>query len=123
MSNIIRIAGNELIAVMKKQYEQLLRTKRYRRLRDMYARAKKIDNKEQVKIIVSEMNEMQKSYNLTWEYCQKAMVKINRRYQLNSVFALSKTEDVWRSVGKCLLRCTDVDRMQSSEPPRACPGE
>ena len=31
MSNIIRIAGNKLIAVMKKQYEQLLRTKRYRR--------------------------------------------------------------------------------------------
>ena len=38
MSNIIRIAGNELVAVMKKQYEQLLRTKRYRRLRDMYAK-------------------------------------------------------------------------------------
>ena len=48
MSNIIRIAGNELIAVMKKQYEQLLRTKRYRRLQDMYAKAKKADNKEQV---------------------------------------------------------------------------
>ena len=60
MSNIIRIAGNELIAVMKKQYEQLLRTKRYRRLRDMYTKAKKADNKEQVKIIISEMNEMQK---------------------------------------------------------------
>ena len=29
MSNIIRVAGNELVAVMKKQYEQLLRTKRY----------------------------------------------------------------------------------------------
>lgn len=28
MSNIIRIAGNELIVVMKKQYEQLLRTKK-----------------------------------------------------------------------------------------------
>ena len=103
MSNIIRIAGNELIVVMKKQYEQLLRTKRYRQLRDMYAKAKKIDNKEQVKIIGSEMNEMQKSYNLTWEYCQKAMVKINRRYQLNSIFALSKAEDVWRAVEKCLF--------------------
>ena len=103
MSNIIRIAGNELIAVMKKQYEQLLRTKRYRRLQDMYAKAKKADNKEQVKIIVSEMSEMQKSYNLTWEYCQKAMVKINKQYQLNSIFALSKAEDVWRAVEKCLF--------------------
>ena len=103
MSNIIRIAGNELIAVMKKQYGQLLRTKRYRRLQDMYAKAKKADNKEQVKIIVSEMSEMQKSYNLTWEYCQKAMVKINKQYQLNSIFALSKAEDVWRAVEKCLF--------------------
>lgn len=103
MSNIIRIAGNELIAVIKKQYEQLLRTKRYRRLRDMYAKAKKADNKEQVKIIISEMNEMQKSYNLTWEYCQKAMVKINKQYQLNSIFALSKAEDVWRAVEQCLF--------------------
>lgn len=103
MSNIIRIAGNELIAVMKKQYEQLLRTKRYRRLQDMYAKAKKADNKEQVKIIVSEMSKMQKPYNLTWEYCQKAMVKINKQYQLNSIFALSKAEDVWRAVEKCLF--------------------
>ena len=103
MSNIIRIAGNELIAVMKKQYGQLLRTKRYRRLQDMYAKAKKADNKEQVKIIVSEMSKMQKPYNLTWEYCQKAMVKINKQYQLNSIFALSKAEDVWRAVEKCLF--------------------
>lgn len=103
MSNIIRIAGNELIAVMKKQYEQLLRTKRYRRLRDMYDKAKKADNKEQMKIIISEMNEMQNSYNLTWEYCQKAMVKINKQYQINSIFALSKAEDIWRAVEKCLF--------------------
>lgn len=103
MSNIIRIAGNELIAVMKKQYEQLLRTKRYRRLQDMYAKAKKADNKKQMKTIASEMNEMQKLYNLTWEYCQKAMVKINKQYQLNSIFALSKAEDVWRTVEKCLF--------------------
>ena len=32
MSNLIRIAGNELATVMRKQYEQLLRTKQYRRL-------------------------------------------------------------------------------------------
>ena len=103
MSNIIRIAGNELTAIMKKNHEQLTRTKKYRYLQDMYAKAKKSDNKEQIKIIASEMNEMQKSYNLTWEYCQKAMVKINKRYQLNSIFALSKAEDVWRAVEKCLF--------------------
>lgn len=103
ISNIIRIAGNELTAIMKKNYEQLTRTKKYRCLQDMYAKAKKADNKEQMKTIASDMNEMQKSYNLTWEYCQKAMVKINKRYQLNSIFALSKAEDVWRAIEKCLF--------------------
>ena len=65
ISNIIRIAGNELTAIMKKNYEQLTRTKKYRCLQDMYAKAKKADNKEQMKTIASDMNEMQKSYNLT----------------------------------------------------------
>ena len=74
MSNIIRVAGNELIAVMKKQYEQLLRTKRYRHLQDMYAKAKKAEDKKQVSVITAEMTEMQKSYYVTWEFCRKSMI-------------------------------------------------
>lgn len=62
MSNIIRVADNELIAVMKKQYEQLLRTKRYRHLQDMYVKAKKAEDKKQVNVITAEMTEMQKPY-------------------------------------------------------------
>lgn len=92
ISNLIRIAGNELTAIMKKNYEQLVRTKKYRFLQKSYLKAKKTDNKEQLKTIASEMNAMQKSYNLTWEYCQKVMVQINKQYQLNSIFALSKLE-------------------------------
>lgn len=102
ISNLIRIAGNELTAIMKKNYEQLIRTKKYRFLQKSYLKAKKTDNKEQLKTIASEMNAMQKSYNLTWEYCQKAMVQINKQYQLNSIFALSKAEDVWKAVETCL---------------------
>lgn len=103
MSNIIRVAGNELIAVMKKQYEQLLRTKRYRRLRDMYAKAKKAEDKKQTSTIAAEMTEMQKSYHVTWEFCRKSMIAINQKYNINSIFALSKAEDVWQAVEKCLF--------------------
>lgn len=103
MSNIIRVAGNELIAVMKKQYEQLLRTKRYRRLRDMYAKAKKAEDKKQTSTIAAEMTEMQKSYHVTWEFCRKSMIEINQKYNINSIFALSKAEDVWQAVEKCLF--------------------
>lgn len=103
MSNIIRVAGNELIAVMKKNYEQLMRTKRYRRLRDMYVKAKKAEDKKQTSTIAAEMTEMQKSYHVTWEFCRKSMIEINQKYNINSIFALSKAEDVWQAIEKCLF--------------------
>mgnify|MGYP003494011083 FL=1 len=103
MSNIIRVAGNELIAIMKKNYEQLMRTKRYRRLRDMYVKAKKAEDKKQTSTISAEMTEMQKSYHVTWEFCRKSMIEINQKYNINSIFALSKAEDVWQAVEKCLF--------------------
>ena len=40
-SNLIRIAGNCLTAVMKRNYEQLVRTKRYRNLKSLYKKAKR----------------------------------------------------------------------------------
>ena len=92
MSNIIRVAGNELIAVMKKQYEQLLRTKRYRHLQDMYAKAKKNEDKKQVGVITAEMTEMQKSYHVTWEFCRKSMIEINRKYNINSYAIIAGRE-------------------------------
>lgn len=103
MSNVIRVAGNELIAVMKKQYEQLLRTKKYRHLQDMYAKAKKSEDKKKVAAITAEMTEMQKSYHVTWEFCRKSMIEINQKYNVNSIFALSKAEDVWQAVEQCLF--------------------
>lgn len=102
MSNTIRIAGNELIAIMKRQYEQLLRTKRYRYLQEMYAKAKKAEDKKQMGVIADIMTDMQKSYHVTWEFCRKSMIEINQRYKINSIFALSKAEDVWQAVEKCL---------------------
>ena len=42
ISNIIRIAGNELTAIMKKNYEQLTRTKKYRCLRICMPRPRKL---------------------------------------------------------------------------------
>lgn len=102
MSNIIRIAGNELIAVMKKHYEQLQRTKKYRYLQQMYAKAKKSEDKKQMGIIAAEMDDMQKLYHVTWGFCRKSMIEINRKYKINSIFALSKAEDIWQAVEKCL---------------------
>ena len=38
LSNRIRKAGNELVGLMKKNYDQLLRTKRYRALQKLYGK-------------------------------------------------------------------------------------
>lgn len=102
LSNVIRIAGNSLTAIMKKNYEQLIRTKKYRALKAAYAKAKNAEKEDEVKSIVSEMKKLQEKYNVTWDFCRRSMIEINKTYKINSIFALSKAEDVWSAVEKCL---------------------
>ena len=45
---------------------------------------------------------MQKQYNVTWDYCRTAMIPIGKKYGIDAVFALTKAEDIWRSIEKCL---------------------
>ena len=101
-SNLIRIAGNCLIAVMKRNYEQLIRTKRYRNLKSLYKKAKDTDDKNLLASITAQMQEMQKAYNVTWDFCRKEMNKIKDTYHINSIFARTKAEDVWSGIKKCL---------------------
>lgn len=101
-SNLIRIAGNCLIAVMKHNYEQLVRTKRYRNLKSLYKKAKDEDDKKQLASITAQMQEMQELYSVTLNFCRREMDKIKDIYHINSIFARSKAEDVWSGVKKCL---------------------
>lgn len=64
-SNLIRIAGNCLIAVMKRNYEQLVRTKRYKNLKSLYKKAKDADDKKLLASVTAQMQEMQESYSVT----------------------------------------------------------
>lgn len=99
LSDKIRKAGNELVGLMRKNYDQLLRTKRYRKLLSLYDST---ENKTKRKILANQLNEMQKSYNVTWDYCRKSMIPIGKKYDIDAVFALTKAEDIWRGVEKCL---------------------
>lgn len=99
LSDKIRKAGNELVALMRKNYGQLLRTKRYRKLLDLYGDTGD-DNKR--KDLANQLGEMQKDYNVSWDYCRKAMIPIGKKYGIDAVFALTKAEDVWRGVEKCM---------------------
>ena len=99
LSDKIRRAGNELVSLMRKNYDQLMRTKRYRKLLKLYGST---EDKKKRKELVNQLNGMQKIYNVTWDYCRKLMIPIGRKYSIDAVFALTKAEDVWRGMEKCL---------------------
>lgn len=101
LSDKIRKAGNELVRIMKKKYEQLLRTKRYRKLLQLYGNT---NDKEQRKKLASQLHEMQKAYDVAWDFCRTSMIPIGKKYGIDAVFALTKAEDVWRGIEKCLYK-------------------
>ena len=48
------------------------------------------------------MKEMQKQYDVTWDYCRTSIIPIGKKYGIDAVFALTKAEDVFRGIEKCL---------------------
>ena len=103
-NNVLRTAGNDLTGVMKKNYDQLVHTKKYRHLQFLYGKAKKAGREKEQKAIGAEMKQMQEEYHVTWEFCRQSMIRINKQYHLNSIFALTQAEDVWKGVEACLYR-------------------
>ena len=99
LSDRIRKAGNELVGLMRKNYDQLLRTKRYRKLLKLYGATQ---DKDKRKALAKQLNEMQISYNITWDYCRRSMIPIGKKYGIDAVFALTKAEDIWHGMEKCL---------------------
>ena len=99
LSDRIRKAGNELVGLMRKNYDQMMRTKKYRKLLKLYGAAK---SKEERKVYADQLKEMQEQYHVTLNFCRKAMKHIGKKYQVKAVFALAKAEDVWRGIEKCL---------------------
>ena len=99
LSNKIRKAGNELVGLMRKRYDQLMRTKKYRKLQKLYGNTKE---KAKQKVLANQLGEMQKKYQVTWNFCRTSMIPIGKKYGIDAVFALTKAEDVWHGVEKCL---------------------
>lgn len=101
-ADLERKAGNELVGTMKSNLEQLKRTKRYRYLIREYGKCKNAKDKEGLKAVSAKLKALQQEYNVTFDFCRKAMTSLNSKYGIDAVFGLTKTEDVWRGVEKCL---------------------
>lgn len=100
LSDKIRKAGNELVGLMRKNYGQLMRTKKYRGLLKLYGNA---EDKEKRRSFAKQLNDMQKSYNVTWDFCRISMIPISKKYGIDAIFALTKAEDIWRGMESCLV--------------------
>lgn len=99
----LRIAGNELSILMMKRYDQLIRTKRYRKLSQLYAQASKEGDSQCMKSLGSQMGEMRDQYGVIREACCHAMISIRQRLGLPSVLGLTRAEDVWRGMESLLF--------------------
>ena len=84
---------------MRKNYNQLMRTKKYQKLLKLYGNT---EDKERRKSLAKQLNDMQKVYNITWDFCRTSMIPIGKKYGIDAVFALTKAEDIWRGMEKCL---------------------
>ncbi len=76
-----------------------MRTKKYRKLLQLYGST---EDKKKRKTFADQLNEMQEQYNVTWAFCRASMIPIGKKYGIDAIFALTKAEDVWRGVEKCL---------------------
>lgn len=99
VSDRIRKAGNELVHLMLKNYTQLMRTKKYRKLLDLY---RDTEDEQKRRELARQLNEMQESYRVTWDFCRKSMIAIKEKYSIDAIFALTKAEDIWRGMKDCL---------------------
>ncbi len=107
-ADLLRQCGNELLEIMKRRLEQLLRTKKYRGLRKYYgglneklkvlgkvevpSEIQKEHRQEllaELKSVGDSMKEMQETYQVTWNFCRKTMEHLRLSYGQPSIFALS----------------------------------
>ena len=90
---------------MRKHYDQLMRTKRYRKLLKLYGTT---EDKKKCKDFAVQLNEMQKQYNVTWNFCRTSMIPVGKKYGIDAVFALTKAEDVCQKVYEIVLEVSYI---------------
>jgi len=114
----LRKIGNEMTYSINKNYEQLTRTNKYKELIKSYGELKEklkklneadpkyIKLEKQRKQLAKELNDLHQKYKITKTDLRKYSEDLsNNKLQyekLNSIFVLSKFEDVWQSVESVL---------------------
>lgn len=116
LSDELRIYGNNLTAKLSKSMEQLFRTKKYKSLQKAYGKLSEIvkshpDNKavvSKLKAVTNKMSDMQKEYGVTWADARTYMMYLKDRAGLNSIFSLTRAEDIWSGAEKVIFGGADT---------------
>lgn len=103
-AELLRKFGNDITGKMKKRYVQMTKTKAWRKLREEYSGACTKKDEDEKKKIGERMNAMQEEYGVTKAELHKIYLSVYRRYNLDSVTALARMEDVWKGFEKCLFK-------------------
>ena len=116
LADLCRQCGNDVTGMLVKNYEQMVRTKAYRALLKDYAwhkeHMKDLDKDgeryalldAELKEISSQMEKMQKKFRVTLEDAQHRAADFANEKNLNSVFALSRADDIWKGMEDVLYR-------------------
>ena len=120
IANDLRHFGNELSHWVNNNYFQMKRTKQYRNAMKQYTKCQKKltgltkqKNKKEydfwtnrLEEVKNELTEIRKRFSLTWEALrvkQKELGKTTHYAYINSIFKLTKAEDVWNGAQKVLF--------------------
>lgn len=114
MADDLRQAGNEMTGALKKNYDQMVRTKAYRGLKRQYGILSEkmsglkedwdvyqVLDKER-KQIGAAMNDMQERFHVTWNDLRSMSREMAKAYCVDAVFTLTRAEDIWRGMEKVL---------------------
>ncbi|MDO4468013.1 MAG: hypothetical protein Q4C49_13580 [Bacillota bacterium] len=102
-SEMARRFSNVLTGHMKTRYEQMSRTKKYRKVKELYSKACDNKDKKTKQKLNAELNLLQKQYGLTWDQCRLLHKELYPKYHLDSIFALTIAENVWKGVETLLF--------------------
>lgn len=101
-SNRLRLAGDELFNHMRKRYNQLVRTKRYRALLKLLGKAEATPDEKQS--YAQQLEDMQAEYGVTMACFLETMQGLQVKYQVDGAFAFSKAMDIWKDIESCLYQ-------------------
>ena len=115
LNDRVRRAGNAVTGTMQKRIDQMRRTKAHRKLRKDYAwkteHMKKLnpDSAEYKtladgrKKTAQAMSAMQKDFGITHEDVRKLMMQEAKEFNIPSVIASTRGDDIWRGIEKVLF--------------------